>query len=198
MARELERAVVTLVSEILDATVLPTPEWLIRPGRVECATQWPLVQAIYRSLTGLDLPEVMRPVERRTVDAVLQRAGEPARILEVDERQHFNEYRAITLRGYPPEVPLAFDLETWLRRSEEKTRLEGGGFAAPRPPLFPGAGGRHRQRAFRDALCDLLPPEHGYLPTLRVGHFEVETWIDREDGKGRMVNTLADKLSQDT
>jgi hypothetical protein len=40
--------------------------------------------------------------------------------------------------------------------------------ARPCPPLFPDAGGRHLQRAFRDALADLVPLEHGWLPTLRI------------------------------
>ena len=35
-------------------------------------------------------------------------------------------------------------------------------------------GVRHRQRAFRDALADLLPALHGFGPTIRIGHFEVE------------------------
>lgn len=30
-----------------------------------------------------------------------------------------------------------------------RRRLEGGGFGKPKPPLFPGDGGRHRQRALR-------------------------------------------------
>jgi hypothetical protein len=64
MPRELERAVVELVVRVLDAHVIPTPSWLIRPGKDECGKQWPLVQAIYRDLTGLELPRVMRPVER--------------------------------------------------------------------------------------------------------------------------------------
>jgi hypothetical protein len=38
-------------------------------------------------------------------------------------------------------------------------REPGGGFARPRPPLSPGDGGRHRRRAFLDALADLPPPE---------------------------------------
>jgi hypothetical protein len=68
------------------------------------------------------------------------------------------------------DIPLAFPAEVWRQRSHGKRRLEGGGFGAPKPPLFPGAGGRHRQRAFRDALRDILPPEHGWLPTLRIYH----------------------------
>jgi hypothetical protein len=58
-------------------------------------------------------------------------------ILEVDESQHFNEYRALTLRAYV-NLPVAFDREAWLKACQRKTRLEGGGFARPRPPLFPG------------------------------------------------------------
>jgi hypothetical protein len=41
-------------------------------------------------------------------------------------------------------------------------------------------GGRHRERAFRDPLADLLPPLHGFGPTIRIGHFEVQrrAWTD--------------------
>src|SRR5205085_12697 len=90
-------------------------------------SQWPLMQSIYEDLTGLELPPVMRPVERRTVDAVLKRDGEPPRILEIDEKQHFNRYRAQTLRRYLNDVPLAFPAGEWIGRSERKAKLEGGG-----------------------------------------------------------------------
>jgi hypothetical protein len=194
VARELERQVVALVQELLDAEILPTPLWLIRPGREECGKQWPLVQRIYHDLSGATLPDVMRPVERRQVDAVLLVTGEQPRILEVDETQHFNEYRAITLRRYIDEIPLAFPAEVWRQRSYKKRKLEGGGFGAPKPPLFPGAGGRHRQRAFRDALCDILSPEHGWLPTLRIADFEVRDWINDSDARRRMSELLAGRL----
>ena len=194
LARELETAVVALVREILEATLGITPTWLIRPGASECQSQWPLVKAVYSDLTGLDLPDVMRSVERRTVDAVLHTAGNPPRILEVDEKQHFNAYRARTLRHYLGSVPIAFDGDLWLRRSEVKQKLEGGGFAAPRPPLFPGDGGRHRQRAYRDALADLLPIEHGWSPTLRIADFEVRAWIHTSDARAQMEDLLRSRL----
>ena len=195
MARELERRVIGLVQDILEAEILPTPDWLIRPGQNESGSQWPLVQSIYEGLTGLELPSVMRPVERRTVDAVLQQVGQPPRILEIDEKQHFNRYRAQTLRSYATDVTLAFPADDWIERSEQKTRLEGGGFGAPRPPLFPGEGGRHRQRAFRDALSDIVPLEHGWLPTLRIGYFEVTDWIAASDAHERMTELLQDRPS---
>jgi hypothetical protein len=195
MARELERAVVALVRDILDAQSVEMPPWLVRPGKVECADRWPLVQEIYADLTGgMVLPEVMRPVERREIDAILQRPGEPPRILEFDEKQHFNNYRARTLGFYADDAPLAFPVEAWVARSQQKARLEGGGFGKPKPPLFPGDGGRHRQRAFRDALCDILPPDYGFLPTLRIGDFEVAGWLHAADALERMALLLDERL----
>lgn len=195
MARELERAVVSLVRELLSAEIAATPAWLVRPGKVECGGRWPLVQEVYADLTdGMVLPEVMRPVERREVDAVLQRPGEPCRILEFDEAQHFNRYWARTFSFYADDVSFAFPVDAWVARSQQKTRLEGGGFGRLKPPLFPGDGGRHRQRAFRDVLCDVLPPEHGFLPTLRIGDFEVAAWLHGGDARERMAALLADRL----
>jgi hypothetical protein len=48
-------------------------------------------------------------------------------------------------------------------------------------PLFPGPGGRHRQRAFRDALADLLAPEHGWLPTIRISDREINDATTQPD-----------------
>jgi len=108
---------------------------------------------------------VMPQRERRKVDCVLQRHGEPPRIIEFDESQHFNCYRAMTLRRYPRSVRIAFDRGVWLQACDAKARLEGGGFGRPKPPLFPHEDGRHRQRAYRDALADLLPAaEHNRGP----------------------------------
>lgn len=137
----------------------------------------------------------MPPRERRTVDACLLVPDEKPRVLEVDERQHFNLYRARTLRYYADQVPLAFDSALWVSRSERPKKLEGGGFAVPREPLFPGEAGRHRQRAFRDALADILPPLHGWQPTLRIADFEVKRWIGEPQARDEMRALLADKLS---
>ena len=194
MARELERTVVALVHEIYGGDLIDTPAWLMRPGQAECSAAWPLIQSIYRELESRELPDMMPPRERRKLDAVLQRTGEPPRILEVDETQHFNAHRAATLRAYPDDVPSAFPRELWIEHCERERRLEGGGFARPRPPLFAGSGGRHRQRAFRDALADLVPLEHGWLPTLRVADFEVREWLHAPDATQRMAALLRARL----
>jgi hypothetical protein len=190
MAGELQNAVVPLVARILDAELIGTPQWLLRPAAVECGGQWQTVCSIYRELTGLELPEAMPLRETRRVDAVLDTGDGSPRILEVDETQHFNRYRAMTLRHYPPEARVAFPIEKWIEQSEKKTRLEGGGFGKPKPPLFPAEYGRHAQRAFRDMLADLLPPEHGWQPTLRIGDFEILGWIYTSEAEARMRELL--------
>jgi hypothetical protein len=194
VARELELAVIALVRKTYGGRELPTPDWLQRPAREESGSRWPLVRAIYEELAGMELPDVMPPRERRTVDCVLQRRGEPPRIVEVDETQHFNRYRAATIRRYPRSVKVAYDRRAWLAACDAKTRLEGGGFGRPRPPLFPHEDGRHRQRAYRDALADVLPAEHGWLPTLRIAGFEVEAWLHARGANARMGELLATRL----
>jgi hypothetical protein len=101
-------------------------------------------------ITSMVLPETMPARERRRVDCVLKVDSSAPRIIEVDEEQHFNHYRAQTLRLYS-DASLAFDPEVWIEHSDVKRRLEAGGYGKPKPPLFPGDGGLHRQRAFRDA-----------------------------------------------
>lgn len=195
MAGELQRAVVALVVRIIGAEISTTPRWLLRPGPVDCGSTWNTVCAIYTELTGLELPETMPARETRRVDAVLDVAGEAPRILEVDETQHFNRYRALTLRRYPPRASFAFPIARWIEQSEKKARLEGGGFGKPKPPLFPAEWGRHQQRAFRDALADLLPLEHGWAPTLRIGDFEVLPWIYGSQAETRMRELLEARLA---
>jgi hypothetical protein len=127
------------------------------------------------------------------VDCVLRIDGQPPRIVEVDEKQHFNQYRAMTLK-MSAEVPVAFDRGEWIRRCEAKTELEGVGFGRPKPPLFPGEAGRHQQRAFRDALTDILPLSYGFHPTLRIGYFDVVDWIESEDAPRKMNELLNHKF----
>lgn len=77
---------------------------------------------------------------------------------------------------------------------QQKIYLEGGGFALPRQPLFPDENGRHRQRAFRDSLTDILPLEYGFLPTLRIADFEIRDWIHESEAQDRMENLVESRL----
>lgn len=69
MPREVEQGATAVLADTCGPP-LPTSEWLVRPGKAECGAHWEPVREIYDRLTGLDLPEVMRAVERRTADGV--------------------------------------------------------------------------------------------------------------------------------
>lgn len=124
-----------------------------------------------------------------------KRGPRSRRIVEVDEAQHFNSFRALTLDHYRADVVTSFDRVVWRQRSAAVTKLRGGGWARPKPPLFPDQGGRHLQRAFRDMLADVLPLSYDWAPTLRIGRFEVEAWLMKADAEERMRALLAEKMS---
>jgi hypothetical protein len=175
---ERPQALITrLLTEILDdasLTLEKCPPWLVRPSKEDYRDAWPVLSGIYRRLTGLDLPDHPPPRERRRLDIVVRYPDGRDQIIEIDERQHFTGPRAETLELYPEDSALGFDRHLWLEQALALSGREpGGGFAKPCPPLFPGPGGRHRQRAFRDALADLLPAQYDWLPTIRIGDFQI-------------------------
>ena len=169
---EVQRRVRELVTAEYGGEVGSSPEWLNRPGKSECGRRRAAVNRIYTALTMSELPDAMPARERQSVDLVLIGQQMPPRIIEVDEIQHFNA-PGDDNQALPRSATIAFDRSAWIAASLAKNRLEGGGFGRPCPPVFPGEGGRHKQRAFRDALADLLPAVRGWMPTLRIAHFEV-------------------------
>lgn len=104
--------------------------------------------------------------------------------LELPEEMPPRESRAVD----------AFPRRVWLEAAEKGRAHRGGGWAAPKPPLFPMAGGRNLQRAFRDALADLLPPLHGFAPTLRIADFEVRGWLYDRDAVAKMRRLLGERM----
>lgn len=59
----------------------------------------------------------MRKVERVTVDAVLVVLGSPPDIPKVNEKQHFNTYRAPTLRI------VDFEVKGWINSPDRTERV---------------------------------------------------------------------------
>ncbi|MDB5973976.1 MAG: hypothetical protein JWR07_736 [Nevskia sp.] len=191
MPPPIQKAVLDLVLKVTGGSIeTARPDWLMQPGKAVSAKRWPLLRAMYHDLTGQDLPDVLPANNWRGLDG-LKLAGSAPRVIEVDEAPHFNNYRGMTLRRYPANWPLAFDIKVWIRKAHDEPKPSGGG--AKPVPLFPGDSGRHTQRAFRDALADILPLDHGYLPTLRIADFEVKGWVGTVHAQKRMEELLQDK-----
>jgi hypothetical protein len=88
--------------------------------------------------------------------------------VEVDGVQHFTTARLTTLRLYPPTMSLGFDIDAYLALVERWRARGDRAFAHKTAPEFPGAGGRQRQRAYLDAVRDLLAPHLTGRPVIRI------------------------------
>lgn len=89
-------------------------------------------------------------------------------VVEVDEVQHFTSARARTFDFYPSDASLGFDVDEY-RALAERWRSEGDrAYAHKVAPDFPQPGGRQAQRAYNDALRDLLAPTFTGYPVIRL------------------------------
>lgn len=89
-------------------------------------------------------------------------------MIEVDEVQHFTSAREVSLDQYPESIPLGFSLHDY-RLWTIRHRAEGDrAFAHKRAADFDFHGGRQAQRAYNDALRDLLAPIFTGHPVVRV------------------------------
>jgi hypothetical protein len=96
--------------------------------------------------------------------------------VEFDEKQHFNQFRKITL-GFYNRIKTGYPLD-YYRKLTEKATVKAGksGFTRLKhadllfPEMLEGEkqDNRIRQRAFRDYLKDLLPNDNACKPTLRI------------------------------
>jgi hypothetical protein len=87
-------------------------------------------------------------------------------VIEFDERQHFTLPRATSLRTYPKRAMLGFDKEKWIQ-------LCGDINAGDNSPEY-----RDEQRAFYDAIRDIMAPRIGLKPVIRI--YEADVLWERE------------------
>ena len=88
-------------------------------------------------------------------------------LIEVDEVQHFTSARLQTLALYPP-VRIGFDVAEY-RSLIARFRAKGDKAFTHRVAVdFPRPGGRQAQRAYNDALRDLLAPTYTGHPLIRI------------------------------
>jgi hypothetical protein len=88
-------------------------------------------------------------------------------IVEVDEIQHFTSDRLTTLELYPRNAELSFEIAEY-RALIRRWSSVADSYRAAKPAVdFPRAGGRRAQRAYFDAVRDLVAPHFGWR-VLRV------------------------------
>ena len=89
-------------------------------------------------------------------------------IIEVDEVQHFTTSRLRSFTFYPADVPLGFDLGQFVALAQRWAEKGDRAFAHKTAADFPAPGGRQAQRAYNDALRDLLAPTFTGFPVIRL------------------------------
>ena len=173
MGMSLERDVLNEArSRGLRLSNAPTMGWLTPRGHLD-----PIVQRgapgdglgalhdVHRSLGGNRHALARGRGVALRLDLMIPSTGQ---LVEVNEVQHFTGARQASLRRYPPSFAAGFSIadyrtliESWRVRAEAV-------FTRRWSPDFDFAGGRRAQRAYGDALVDLLAPVFTGAPVLRL------------------------------
>jgi hypothetical protein len=103
-------------------------------------------------------------------------------IIEFDERQHFTPLRAASLRAYPEGIRFGFDKQRWINLSE-KIR------AGDNSPIY-----RDEQRAFYDSIRDILAPQIGLKPVVRI--FEEDVLWEKEGDSTDTSKTILQNIQK--
>lgn len=165
-------------------------EWLTGRGHLADAVQAAPTQVrealarVHQLLGGsADLLGAKRLGNPPTPDLVHVPTGT---LIEVDEVQHFTTARLASLQQYPDGAPLGFDLEAYRELCDVWRVKADRAFKHRVSADFPQSGGRQAQRAYNDALRDLLAPMFTGRPVIRIGIPD----RDVERGAAELVKAL--------
>lgn len=89
-------------------------------------------------------------------------------VLELDEVQHFSTARSKTLEHYSRPENSLFDVDEYRKLCRRHHPQADKAFAHKQAAEFPGPQGRQRQRAYLDAVRDLMIPALGLVGVFRV------------------------------
>lgn len=186
------------------------PEWLLSFPTPALIESFPEINKVYSGLVGneMDLLEQLafvpasKKAQKQAFDIWI---GEPYNFaVEFDEKQHFNQYRRLTLDFYQ-NFKVNFPLQKYKEYNDNVKITPGrSGFTKlkSKDPLFPelltgeAQDNRVRQRAFRDFLKDVMPIYRGFNPTLRIpyhvtnGNIKNFTPKDLNDLKNYLLKVL--------
>ncbi len=156
-----------------------SPPWLnVVPDKTALKEYWPLVKTVYAGLVDhkYDLDKQIELIKKSGKQYFDIWFDDPYFLaVEFDEEQHFNQFRAITLKYYGD-----FDCDINISDYEQYCSVikypGTSGFQKLKsydplfPEMLPGIkqDNRIRQRAFRDFLKDITPIANGFGPTVRI------------------------------
>lgn len=132
------------------------------PSEAEAART--AMAAIFSTLGGIEEEQAAKRLQVLPGDFFHEESGV---FIEVDEHQHFTSYRLATLDLYPDDVPLGYDREQY-RELCQQWGPKADRYRANKEAIGFGPGGRQRQRAYNDALRDLVTPALGHPAVIRV------------------------------
>jgi hypothetical protein len=198
----LEVGIIALLEEVLGTAAERRAqfEWLRnKPSREHFGEHYDILMELYVELNGDWGGTSAKTDGYLTPDAYFP---EPYHfIFEFDELQHFTQFRELTFRYYPENVPLAYAPEEYLRFCKQHhaaALAKGPDRFRRRTADFPYVNGRAAQRAFFDTFRDWLPPQHGLNPTVRLAEFEVTRILNGEltgnDAKTYMERLIYDRI----
>lgn len=98
-------------------------------------------------------------------DLVVASSGQ---LVEIDEIQHFTAARLTSLSLYPSRVSFGFSIDHYRSLIDTWKAKANAVFTRRWSPDFDFVGGRRAQRAYYDALKDLLAPTFTGMPVLRI------------------------------
>lgn len=198
----LEVGIIALLEEVLGTAAERRAqfEWLRnKPSREHFGEHYDILMELYVELNGDWDGTSAKTDGYLTPDAYFP---EPYHfIFEFDELQHFTQFRELTFRYYPENVPLAYAPEEYLRFCKQHhaaALAKGPDRFRRRTADFPYVNGRAAQRAFFDTFRDWLPPQHGLNPTVRLAEFEVTRILNGEltgnDAKTYMERLICNRI----
>jgi hypothetical protein len=176
---DLQQKVIRLISIVLKADAQATKSfpWLRNIHLSEdCGRHFPTIDRIFTELKGDHKNAQVKRNMPIPFDAYF--GGDYNFIIEFDEIQHFSTPRMRTLELYPRNIGLGFNLNQY-RRWCGTYRSEADQYRRTITPRdFNFDGGRTAQRAFFDAMKDLVPQMNGLRPTVRISSFELPSPLE--------------------
>lgn len=124
----------------------------------------PALEAIFQALGGQSAGQAGKRVTALPGDFYHAPTGT---FIETDETQHFTSFRLRTLELYPQGVALGFDKSLYTNLCGQWAPTADKYRAAKDATGF-GPGGRRRQRAYNDALRNLVIPAMSHPPVIRI------------------------------